>query len=204
MEPDAIKHAATAETANATEYAATAETADATEYAAAARWTNAAEYADAAGQTDATKHADAAETADANEYAATTGKMPRPELSPEDKKQADKLCIISMILMFAPMAVIFIKNIILGLLFDAGKEEFYYNIASSYVLGSILTFLMAGCGIAALVLMILVRVKYPQSVFGKVLMWLYIALAILVVVFIAVTIIACGLAFISCVRNCPG
>ena len=66
--------------------------------------------------------------------------------------------------------------------FDAGKEEFYYNIASSYVLGSILTFLMAGCGIAALVLMILVRVKYPQSVFGKVLMWLYIALAILVVV----------------------
>lgn len=192
MEPDATKHAATAETA------------DATEYAAAARWTNAAEYADAAGQTDATKHADAAETADANEYAATTGKMPRPELSPEDKKQADKLCIISMILMFAPMAVIFIKNIILGLLFDAGKEEFYYNIASSYVLGSILTFLMAGCGIAALVLMILVRVKYPQSVFGKVLMWLYIALAILVVVFIAVTIIACGLAFISCVRNCPG
>ena len=97
------------------------------------------------------------------------------------------------------MAVIFIKNIILGLLFDAGKEEIYYNIASSYVLGSILTFLMAGCGIAALV-----RVKYPQSVFGKVLMWLYIALAILVVVFIAVTIIACGLAFISCVRNCPG
>ena len=125
------------------------------------------------------------------------GKMPRPELSPEDKKQADKLCIISIILMFAPMAVIFIKNIILGLLFDAGKEEIYYNIASSYVLGSILTFLMAGCGIAALVLMILVRVKYPQSVFG-------IALAILVVVFIAVTIIACGLAFISCVRNCPG
>ena len=102
------------------------------------------------------------------------------------------------------MVVIFIKNIILGLLFDAGKEEFYYNIASSYVLGSILTFLMAGCGIAALVLMILVRVKYPQSVFGKVLMWLYIALAILVVVFIAVTIIACVLAFISCVRNCPG
>ena len=132
------------------------------------------------------------------------GKMPRPELSPEDKKQADKLCIISMILMFAPMVVIFLKNIILGLLFDAGKEELYYNIASSYVLGSILTFLMAGCGIAALVLMILVRVKYPQSVFGKVLMWLYIALAILVVVFIAVTIIACGLAFISCVRNCPG
>ena len=34
MEPDAIKHAATAETANATEYAATAETADANEYAA--------------------------------------------------------------------------------------------------------------------------------------------------------------------------
>lgn len=192
MEPDATKHAATAETA------------DATEYAAAARWTNAAEYADAAGQTDATKRADAAETADANEMPPRQGKMPRPELSPEDKKQADKLCIISMILMFAPMAVIFIKNIILGLLFDAGKEEFYYNIASSYVLGSILTFLMAGCGIAALVLMILVRVKYPQSVFGKVLMWLYIALAILVVVFIAVTIIACGLAFISCVRNCPG
>ena len=176
MEPDATKHADAAETAAATEYAAAAETADAAEYAAAAETADAAEYADAA------------ETADAA----------------EDKKQADKLCIISMILMFAPMVVIFLKNIILGLLFDAGKEEFYYNIASSYVLGSILTFLMAGCGIAALVLMILVRVKYPQSVFGKVLMWLYIALAILAVVFIAVTIIACGLAFASCVRSCPG
>ena len=50
MEPDATKHAATADTVDA------------------------AEYADAAGQTDATKHADAAETADATEYAATTGK----------------------------------------------------------------------------------------------------------------------------------
>lgn len=192
MEPDATKHAATADTV------------DATEYAAAARWTNAAEYADAAGQTDATKHAEQQRPPMPPNMPPRQEKMPRPELSPEDKKQADKLCIISMILMFAPMVVIFLKNIILGLLFDAGKEEFYYNIASSYVLGSILTFLMAGCGIAALVLMILVRVKYPQSVFGKVLMWLYIALAILVVVFIAVTIIACGLAFISCVRNCPG
>lgn len=132
------------------------------------------------------------------------GKMPRPELSPEDKKQANKLCIISMILMFTPIVIIFIKDIILGLLYDTGTEEFYYNIAGSYVLESTLTFLLIGCGIAALVLMILVRVKYPQSVFGKVLMWLYIVLAILVVVFIAVTIIACGLAFASCVRSCPG
>lgn len=132
------------------------------------------------------------------------GKMPRPELSPEDKKQADKLCIISMILMFAPIVIIFIKDIILGVMYDTGTEEFLYNIAGSYVLESTLTFLLIGCGIAALVLMILVRVKYPQSVFGKVLMWLYIVLAILVVVFIAVTIIACGLAFASCVRSCPG
>lgn len=132
------------------------------------------------------------------------GKMPRPELSPEEKKQANKLCIISMILMFAPIVIIFIKDIILGVMYDTGTEEFLYNIAGSYVLESTLTFLLIGCGIAALVLMILVRVKYPQSVFGKVLMWLYIVLAILVVVFIAVTIIACGLAFASCVRSCPG
>lgn len=132
------------------------------------------------------------------------GKMPRPELSPEEKKQANKLCIISMILMFAPIVIIFIKDIILGVMYDTGTEEFLYNIAGSYVLESTLAFLLIGCGIAALVLMILVRVKYPQSVFGKVLMWLYIVLAILVVVFIAVTIIACGLAFASCVRSCPG
>lgn len=132
------------------------------------------------------------------------GKMPQPELSPEDKKQANKLCIISMVLMFAPIVIIFIKDIILGIMYDTGTEEFLYNIAGSYVLESTLTFLLIGCGIAAPVLMILVRVKYPQSVFGKVLMWLYIVLAILAVIFIAVTIISCGLAFASCVRSCPG
>lgn len=127
-----------------------------------------------------------------------------PPMTPEEKKQADKLCIVSMILMFAPMALMFIADIIMGVLYDTGVTDLYYSLGSSYAIESVLTFVVFGCGIAALVLMILVRVKYPQSVFGKVLMWLYIALAVLLVIFIAVTIMACGLALASCVRSCPG
>ena len=57
---------------------------------------------------------------------------------------------------------------------------------------------------AGLILMIYVRIKYPKNVFGKVLMWLYIASAIimvlLVIAYALIAFIAC-MSCISCIQD---
>lgn len=56
--------------------------------------------------------------------------------------------------------------------------------------------------IAALIIIIYVRVKYPRNVFGKVLMWIYIvAFAVYIILMVAV-IIACGIACGACANEC--
>ena len=66
---------------------------------------------------------------------------------------------------------------------------------------------ISGCvsmllGIAALVIMIYVRVKYPKNIFGKVLMWVYIALFTMYIIFMVAVIIACGIACAACTEEC--
>ena len=58
--------------------------------------------------------------------------------------------------------------------------------------------------IAALVIMIYVRVKYPKNIFGKVLMWVYIVLFVMYVLFMVAIIIACGIACAACTEECQG
>lgn len=58
-----------------------------------------------------------------------------------------------------------------------------------------------GSRIAALALMIYVRVKYPNNIFGKVLMWIYIALIVIGIIVLSVVIISCGIAFGACVNG---
>lgn len=56
--------------------------------------------------------------------------------------------------------------------------------------------------IAALVIIIYVRVKYPRNIFGKVLMWVYIVVFALYIITMAVIIIACGIACGACMNDC--
>lgn len=58
--------------------------------------------------------------------------------------------------------------------------------------------------IAAVVIMIYVRVKYPKNIFGKVLMWVYIAFFIMYIVTMVAVIIACGIACNACMEDCQG
>ena len=58
--------------------------------------------------------------------------------------------------------------------------------------------------IAALVIIIFVRVKYPKNTFGKVLMWIYIVFFAIFIIIIAAIIISCGLACGSCAESCEG
>lgn len=70
-----------------------------------------------------------------------------------------------------------------------------------FTLGSCASLAMS---IAALVIMIFVRVKYPKNVFGKVLMWVYIVAFAMYIILMAAFIIACGIACAACTDECQG
>lgn len=112
------------------------------------------------------------------------------EETPEDKQRAITLCLISLGLG------------ILGTLsvFTISLAEMEY--AWIEMLGDGFGGL---CVLASFVIMIITRIKYPRSLFGKILMWVYIGLFILqVLIFVAVAI-ACGIGMAACfndLRNC--
>lgn len=92
------------------------------------------------------------------------------------------LCIVSLCLMFvAPGILSFLET-----LFSSPTiSHFFYSVESI-------------CFFAAFVLMIIVRVKYRDSVFGKVLMWLYIAFIILAIIGFILLILACAALVQAC------
>jgi len=89
----------------------------------------------------------------------------------EDEKQANILCVISLILTFGSS------------LLDKGID---YLIPNNY--SSVITSLGP---LSGLVLMIIARVKYPKSVFAKVLMWVYIVLILLAIIAFIVLVVSC-------------
>lgn len=93
--------------------------------------------------------------------------------SAEDEKNANLLCVISLILYFGSSAIS-------GLL---------YSISS--VSGSYVANIGGLCPLAGIVLMIIARVKYPKNRFAKVLMWIYIILTILAIVTVILIFAAC-------------
>lgn len=109
-------------------------------------------------------------------------KKERPELTAEEKKKANRLCIISAILGFV-IPVIF--GALSGYLNYIGMET-----VSAYALFPASFSLLAG-----LVLMIIVRAKYAGSLFGKLLMIIYI-------VVMAIGFIGCAYLLISCLNAC--
>ena len=61
-------------------------------------------------------------------------------------------------------------------------------------LGNLISSVVGLSSIAGIVIMIIVRIKYPQNTFGKVLMWVYIVEYILLIILGIVIVIACGAA----------
>lgn len=125
--------------------------------------------------------------------------MERRNLTYEENKKANLLCVVSLVLMFAPL-----------LLYCAGLEiaDTYLNIDFTGSFAHLCTYMgqlfVGGCAIASLAVMIYVRVKYPQNTFGKVIMWLYIVCIVLGLLYIAVLIIACGIALNACLDGLKG
>ena len=97
-----------------------------------------------------------------------------------DNKKANKLSLLSLLLYFGPG---FICGLLLALHFLFQKIPGMSLFRSFlYILSSLVEFTSFGCEIAAIVLMIYVRVTYPKNTFGKILMWVYIAFFVLTVV----------------------
>ena len=97
-------------------------------------------------------------------------------LSDDRKDKANLLCILSLVVTFA-------SSIPLGILI------FLFPI-----LKPVLSSLYGICPMAGIVLMIIARIKYPESKFAKVLMWMYIFIIILVIIGAILLVIACSTA----------
>lgn len=104
--------------------------------------------------------------------------------SVEDDKKANKLCIISLVLKYVP-------SIIIGGVYGASVD-------SSNSIANALTLLLGLGPLAALILMIYVRVKYPKNTFGKVLMWLYIIEIVFSLIALVIIMITCAGILNSC------
>lgn len=128
------------------------------------------------------------------------GKTPMPVQNTEkvytveDEKKANKLGITSLCLFFGP-------GIVSALLIAISA-----SVKSSIImsLATILSALSGVASLASIVLMIIIRVKYPKNKLGKILMWLYIILFVLAIVLTVLVFVAC-LAFCGNeLSNCHG
>ena len=119
--------------------------------------------------------------------------MGKNPLTPEENKKADILCIISVVCALAPTSS-FMKlfSFFNGKLAKIEVDNWLFELFQEMVT-SVVGMMVIGCFIVALVLMIYVRVKYPQNVFGKVLMWVYIVLFIIAIIGIVVLLVACNI-----------
>ena len=111
------------------------------------------------------------------------------------RKSATILCIISLALQFIPETI---SGFLTSVLDKVAETSSVSNISE---IGSILiSVLFGGSYIASWVLMIMARVKYKESKFAKVLMWVYIG--ILAAGILAVILIIATCAYI--VKDCQG
>ena len=102
----------------------------------------------------------------------------------EDQKTPNMLCILSLVLRFASPLVLGILSYVVSNISE--------NLSTLFSGGS-----SALCYLAAFVIMIYVRVKYPANRFGKILMWIYIINIIVYIILFILVVIACA----SCIST---
>lgn len=115
-----------------------------------------------------------------------------------NNKQANNLCLISLACAVGPWVLWMLTDKLQEIAGVGGIFRLLCNIADT----------LSGFGwLAAIVLMIYVRVKYPGNLFGKILMWLYIIVIILTILFLIFMFIMCSTCasgFESCIYEIRG
>ena len=117
-----------------------------------------------------------------------------PDDGGRNSHAANVMCVISLICMYVIPFVSLLGTGLLGEIFT--KDADYSDITSAFV--SFISLFVCASDLAAWVLMIIVRVKYPKNIFGKVLMWLYIIMMVLGVVALIFVMISC----LNSLRRC--
>lgn len=102
-------------------------------------------------------------------------------MSEQDKRTCNIVCVTSLVLLLVPI-VFGIGGSVISSLLSTGN-----NVLSN--LSGSLSMVLGASPITGLILMIIARVKFPQSKFAKVVMWIYIVIAILVVIATTIFII---------------
>lgn len=115
--------------------------------------------------------------------------------TPEDEL-ANKLCIISLICYFGPGVLSAVMTPLL-----ATFEDTLENSPTGDILALPIGAILALAPIAAIILMIVARVKAPKNTFAKVLMWVYIGLFILKILLGFLLLLLFGVAIASCVSG---
>lgn len=115
--------------------------------------------------------------------------------TPEDKKKANILCVISLVLQVIPWAYA-IMDAMIESISGTINEIVGPGIDHARILGAmgdVLGVFFILIDIASLVLMIIARVKYPKSVFAKVLMIVYIVLYVTAIIGVIALMVSCAI-----------
>lgn len=116
--------------------------------------------------------------------------MYTPEEQSKRRKQANILCIISLVLQVAPEVL---TSVFSGMVESLGDIS---NVTEPITYGY--SILAGGTYIASWVLMIIARVKYKESKFAKILMWVYIGLLAAGVITLVIIIAMCAYMLKDC------
>lgn len=112
-------------------------------------------------------------------------------------KNANRLCLSSVLCVVGVRLVAFICYLVKYGMEKVGLQmpEIVHNMVNS--LGSLFY-------IVAFALVIYVRVKYPKNIFGKILMWIYIAIVIVSILIMIATILFVYVMCSSMAEGCRG
>ncbi|MBR4915007.1 MAG: hypothetical protein IKZ29_05190 [Clostridiales bacterium] len=116
-----------------------------------------------------------------------------PEERAARKKKANTLCIISLILHFSPFVIIGALSGVLESL-----ETGFTGTSTAPAIVQILGYIGGGAYIASWVFMIIARAKYSESVFAKVLMWVYLGILSISIIGTIVLIYMCAILLNGC------
>lgn len=115
-----------------------------------------------------------------------------PAEQSERRKKANILCIISLVCQFAPEII---SGVFSGIL--QSVDDFASN-SSLEPLAYVSSMIVGGTYIASWVLMIIARVKYKESKFAKVLMWVYIGILAASIIAIILVVAMCAYLLKDC------
>lgn len=135
------------------------------------------------------------------------GQTPTPSAptpTPEDEKRANILCIISLACELLPILVNTIFSLFSSTLKEVAEVDVQSAVTFSDILMNVWGTVCVALMIAGLAIMIYVRVRYPQNVFGKVLMWVYIIVGVISIIIFIVYILFIIWACVSCMSCITG